>query len=247
MNEQPQLEVHELPTDALVPYANNAKIHSALQVEQIANSIQEFGFNDPIAVWENKEGKPEIVEGHGRVLAAKKLGIDKLPVIYLNHLSDDERRAYTHIHNQTTLNSGFDFAVLEDDLDSLEYDWEDFGFDIDSQDDSLESELSDAYSDNIGVVDYEPKNTAHKVSELYSEPKESDLEEKIAKVASKELREMLELRKAWFTDFKYAKIADYYAYQATPEEQRAFEALGLVLLDRDGMIQNGFADLVGEL
>lgn len=128
MKEQPQLEIYELPTDVLVPYANNAKIHSALQVEQIANSIQEFGFNDPIAVWENEKGEPEIVEGHGRVLAAKKLGLDKLPVIYLNHLSDGARRAYTHIHNQTTLNSGFDFAILETDLDALKYDWENFGF-----------------------------------------------------------------------------------------------------------------------
>lgn len=129
MKEQPELQVYELPTDQLVPYANNAKIHTALQIDQIASSIEEFGFNDPIAVWENEKGEPEIVEGHGRVLAAKKLGMDKLPVIYLNHLSDDARRAYTHVHNQTTLNSGFDFAVLEADLDALEFDWESFGFD----------------------------------------------------------------------------------------------------------------------
>ena len=142
--EQPELKVYELPTETLVPYANNAKIHTALQIDQIAESINEFGFNDPIAVWENQDGEPEIVEGHGRVLAAKKLGMDKLPVIYLNHLSDDKRRAYTHVHNQTTLNSGFDDAVLFDEIASLpDFDWDAFGFDeiITEDEDEPEQEI----------------------------------------------------------------------------------------------------------
>lgn len=129
MKEQPELTIHEVETSALVPYANNAKLHSDLQVEQIANSIEEFGFNDPVAVWEDEDGGMQIVEGHGRVLAAKKLGIDKLPVIYLNHLSDEARRAYTHVHNQTTLNSGFDVEMLNHDIEQLDFDWESFGFD----------------------------------------------------------------------------------------------------------------------
>lgn len=128
--EQPEIKVIEVPTGDLVPYANNAKLHSQLQVEQIANSIEEFGFNDPIAVWENPDGAMEVVEGHGRVLAAQKLGLDKVPVFYLNHLTDEQRRAYTHVHNQTTLNSGFDIDILESDIFSLpEIDWESFGFD----------------------------------------------------------------------------------------------------------------------
>ena len=73
--EQPEIKVVEVPTGRLVPYANNAKMHSHLQVEQIANSIQEFGFNDPIAVWENDRGEMEVVEGHGRVLAAQRLSL----------------------------------------------------------------------------------------------------------------------------------------------------------------------------
>lgn len=68
----------------------------------------------------------------------------------------------------------------------------------------------------------------------------------VEKIENPELRKMLELRMAWFAEFNYARIADYYAYQATPEEQRVFEALGLVLLDRDGLIMNGFANLLAE-
>lgn len=127
--EMPELTVEEMPTEALIPYANNAKEHSQLQVEQIANSIEAFGFNDPVGVWENAQGEMEIVEGHGRVMAAKRLGIDVLPVIRLDHLTDEQRRAYTHVHNQTTLNSGFDLEVLDVELEVLDFDWDDFGFD----------------------------------------------------------------------------------------------------------------------
>lgn len=123
-----ELKVVEVPLDSLVPYENNANIHSEQQISQIANSIQEFGFADPIGVWENEKGETEIVEGHGRILAAKKLGYDKVPVIYLNGLSDEQRRAYTHIHNQLTRNSQFDFDVLQEELDNLDFDWDSFGF-----------------------------------------------------------------------------------------------------------------------
>ncbi len=122
-------QIELVKTSELVPYANNAKMHTNTQVEQIAASITEFGFNDPIAVWTNQDGRPEIVEGHGRVLAAERLGILELPVIRLDHLTDEERRAYTHVHNQTTLNSGFDMDILDRDFELLDFDWEKFGFD----------------------------------------------------------------------------------------------------------------------
>lgn len=102
--------------------------------------------------------------------------------------------------------------------------------------------LDDKYSDNIGQVIYEPKETHHKVSDLYDMT--SDLDELVASVENPELRKMFEIRKTWFCDFNFAKIADYYAYQATPEEQRVFERLGLVLLDRDQLIENGFSDII---
>ena len=127
--QQPELFIRELPVDDLVPYANNAKEHPDSQVEQIAASISEFGNCDPVAVWHNADGDAEIVEGHGRVLALQKLGIETAPVIYLDHLTDEQRRAYTHVHNKLTMSSGFDFGILEQDLSGLDFDWEGFGFD----------------------------------------------------------------------------------------------------------------------
>lgn len=122
------LEIVEVDLDKLIPYENNANIHSDHQVDQIAASIEEFGFADPIGVWENEAGEIEVVEGHGRILAAKKLGMNKVPVIYLNGLSDEQRRAYTHIHNQLTRNSVFDMEILEAEMQSLDFDWSNFGF-----------------------------------------------------------------------------------------------------------------------
>lgn len=128
----PEIEVRDMATAALVPYANNAKLHDTEQVGQIAASIREFGFNDPVAVWLNGSGETEIVEGHGRVLAAQRLGLDEVPVFYLNHLTDEQRRAYTHVHNQTTLSSGWDTGVLDAEISALDFDWESFGFDLPS-------------------------------------------------------------------------------------------------------------------
>lgn len=128
--EMPELKVAEVETDSLVAYANNSKIHTREQVEQIMASIREFGFNDPVAVWTNDKGEMEIVEGHGRVMAAKEIGMGTVPVIRLDHMSDEQRRAYTHIHNRLTMNTGLDYEVLAHELkDITGFEWEGLGFD----------------------------------------------------------------------------------------------------------------------
>lgn len=125
-----ELRVTWEPTASLVPYANNAKRHTREQVDQICNSIREFGFNDPIGVWTNEDGKSEIIEGHGRVIAAQRLGMESVPIIHLDSLTDAQRRAYTLAHNQLTMNTGFDFDTLSYELDTLaeSFDMTGFGF-----------------------------------------------------------------------------------------------------------------------
>jgi len=128
----PQLSLSMTPVADLAPYAGNAKIHTDEQVEQIAQSIRDFGFDDPVGVWHDGDGTPVIVEGHGRVLAAQLLGMEEVPTISLDHLTDAQRRAYTHVHNQTTLTSGFDMEALQAELAALpEFEWEAYGFDLD--------------------------------------------------------------------------------------------------------------------
>ncbi len=129
MKRQPELTVEEVPTESLIPYARNAKIHTNEQIDQICESIGEFGFNDPVAVWDGPDG-PEIIEGHGRVMAAKRLGLEVVPVVRLDHLTDEQRRAYGIVHNKLTMNTGWDFAKLEQELDGLAgWDMGAFGFD----------------------------------------------------------------------------------------------------------------------
>ena len=124
------LEVVDVPTDELVTYANNAKLHPHEQVDQIAESIRQFGFIDPSAVLTNADGELEIVEGHGRLMAAKLLGLQTVPTIRLDHLTDEQRRAYTHVHNKLNMNSGFDLEILGNELESIDFEWEEFGFDV---------------------------------------------------------------------------------------------------------------------
>ena len=119
------LKIEYIPVKEIEPYKNNVKLHPAEQVEQIKKSIEEFGFNDPIAVWHGT-----VVEGHGRLIAAQELGMETVPVIRLDGLSDEQRRAYTLIHNKLTMNSGFDLDLLDLELgDITDIDMGEFGFD----------------------------------------------------------------------------------------------------------------------
>ena len=120
-----KLKVEYIPLEELKPYAGNAKLHPAEQIEQIKNSIERFGFNDPLAIWNG-----EIVEGHGRYIAATEMGLDTVPVIRLDEMTDKERKAYAIAHNKLTLNSGFDNDLLKEDLLDIldDFDMTDFGF-----------------------------------------------------------------------------------------------------------------------
>ena len=133
MRPMPELKVVEVPVGDLLEYENNAKIHTHDQIDQIANSIGEFGFSNPVLAWHNADGDAEIVSGHGSVRAAIKEGLDKVPVVFVDHLSDEQPRAFTHVINQTTLSSGFDYSILDAEMDALDFDWEDFGFDKQSE------------------------------------------------------------------------------------------------------------------
>ena len=122
-----QLQVEYVDISTIKPYKGNAKEHPKEQIEQIKKSMQEFGNIDPIGVWHN-----EIVEGHGRYLALKELGEKTIPIIRLDDLTDEQRRAYTLVHNQLTMNSGFNLDTLKVELDNIgEIDMSEFGFSLD--------------------------------------------------------------------------------------------------------------------
>ena len=132
-----KLKVEYVNINSIKPYKNNAKLHPQEQIEQIKNSIEQFGMDDPIGIWND-----EIVEGHGRLIACKELGYTEVPIIRLDHLTDEERKAYTLAHNKLTMNSDFDLDILNEELDSiLNIDMEDFGFEKIINEEIIEDEI----------------------------------------------------------------------------------------------------------
>lgn len=121
------MKIENLTLDALIPYARNSRTHSDEQVAQVAASIREFGFTNPVLV----DANGGIIAGHGRVMAARKLGMADVPCIRLAHLSEAQKRAYVIADNKLALNSGWDekmLAIEFKDLQAMDFDLELTGF-----------------------------------------------------------------------------------------------------------------------
>jgi ParB-like chromosome segregation protein Spo0J len=138
----------------LIPYVRNSRTHSDEQVAQIAASIKEFGFLNPIIV----DGDSGIIAGHGRVLAAQKLGLAELPVIEAGHLSDTQRRAYIIADNKLAMNAGWDDEMLRVELDALGTD----GFDIELTGFSLNDAQALSFDDEY--PEHNPESSSKEVN-----------------------------------------------------------------------------------
>ena len=156
-----EIKVEYVSIDKIKPYQRNARKHDSKSIEVIANSISEFGMADPIAVW----GKENIViEGHGRLLALKQLGYDKAPIIHLDYLTDEQRRAYTLAHNKTAEFSEWDMELLTDEAESIfNIDLSDFGFDLSEEEEEEEEEEKHNEAERTGnaynLSEYDEYNT----------------------------------------------------------------------------------------
>lgn len=141
-----KLKVEYISIDDLKPYERNAKLHPVEQIEQIARSIKDYGMNDPIGVWKDNV----IIEGHGRLEACKRLGIDTVPIVRLDHLTEEQRREYALVHNQTTMNSDFDADVLDFELKDLaEFDAGFYDFSEHQETESLNSIVEDEVPEKV--------------------------------------------------------------------------------------------------
>jgi len=116
------MEIENIPIEKLKVYEKNSRTHSKKQVAQVVASIKEFGFTNPLLI--DQEGT--LIAGHGRLMAAKELGMDLLPCVRLSHLSDEQKRAYVIADNKIALNSGWDDDLLKSELNELDS----LGFDV---------------------------------------------------------------------------------------------------------------------
>jgi len=146
MSKQKDPNVVLIDTNLLIPYINNARTHPDEQVTQIASSIKEFGFNQPILI----DADDGVISGHGRLLAAKKLELKKVPCIRLEHLSESQKKAYILADNRIALNSGWDFEMLKMEVEDIKdnFDLKEFGFNREE----LEGLLGE-FEHDIDVID----------------------------------------------------------------------------------------------
>jgi ParB-like chromosome segregation protein Spo0J len=122
------LKIETRSVEALIPYAANSRTHSDAQVAQIAASIKEFGWTNPILI----DGENGIIAGHGRLLAARKLGLEEVPCVMLDHLSKAQQRALVIADNQLAMNAGWDMEMLAAEIEDLklgDFDIDLLGFD----------------------------------------------------------------------------------------------------------------------
>jgi len=159
------MQIKEVEVTALIPYAKNSRTHDDAQVAQIAASIKEFGWTNPILV----DGDKGVIAGHGRLLAARKLGHDKVPVIELKHMTEAQKKAYVIADNKLALNAGWDTAMLSIEMKDLEdegFDLALLGFDDKELNALLQSEVVEGLTDEDEVPDVpvEPKT---KLGDIY--------------------------------------------------------------------------------
>jgi hypothetical protein len=242
------MKIEQIPTEKLIPYARNAKKHDAAQVAKIAGSIREFGFNNPVLI----DSDNGIIAGHGRVMAAQKLGLETVPCIRLGHLNDTQRRAYILADNRLAeIGGGWDEEMLKlelADLGELDVDLDVIGFgleDLEEMEIAGEEEKNDAtqYTQKIDAPVYEPKGEKPSLNELLDSNCAEDLLSKIeASNASAPVKDFLKKAASRHIVFNYEKIAEFYCH-ADNETQELMEDMALVIIDYNKAMQLGYIQL----
>lgn len=236
------MKIIEKKTSDLIPYENNPR-HNDNAVEAVANSIKTFGFKVPIVIDKNNI----IVAGHTRLKAALSLGMDKVPCIVADDLSDDQVAAFRLADNKTSELAEWDYYLLDEELKKLQgiIDMERFGFE------EMEAEISEAddtYTSTIDIPKYEPQmENAPDVETLTDLTKYNDLIAEInASKLPKQDKEFLKLAATRHIVFDYKKIAEYYAH-ASAELQDLMEKSALVIIDYEKAIEYGYAKIRSEI
>ncbi len=159
------MQVKQAKVESLIPYARNSRTHSDAQVAQIAASIKEFGWTNPILI----DGTNGIIAGHGRLLAARKLGYTEVPVIELENMTESQKKAYVIADNQLAMNAGWDTSMLTLELGDLKeagFSLDILGFDPKELDTLLEPEQVDGLTDEDAVPDI-PEEPVTKLGDIY--------------------------------------------------------------------------------
>ena len=233
-------EITRVKLSDIRPYEKNAKIHGREQLEKLKASIQEFGFVNPCLI----DRDYNLIAGHGRVMAAEELGMETVPCVFVEGLTDEQRRAYILADNKLAGLAEWDDVLVASELAELA----EVGFDIsltgfEMQAVDLDDVEDEKYVKNVDIPHYEPSGEDVSIQDCYDLTKHDELLSRIvtANITDEE-RDFLLCAAGRHIVFNYKKIADYYA-SATPEMQRLMEDSALVIIDVNDAIAKGFARL----
>lgn len=250
MTEQ-KIKISYLNRSKLIRYKRNVMQHSDAQVDQIAASIKEFGWTNPVLI--DEQG--EIIAGHGRLAAAELLDIDSIPTVTLKGLTDAQKRAYRLADNKLPLGAGWDSELLKLEITELlddDFNLQLTGFSQQEIDDLLIDFEGPAggendYTTKIDTPVYEPSDTVPEITELYDEGKTERLRENINRAElPDDVKRFLLSAAERHTVFDFSKIADFYA-SAPPDVQALFEESALVIIDYEKAIEYGFVNLTKKM
>jgi hypothetical protein len=230
------MNIIEKKVKDLKPYEKNPRLNEDA-VKYVAESIKEFGFKVPIVI--DKDNN--IVCGHTRWKACKKLKIDTVPCVVADDLTEEQIRAYRLADNKVGEKAEWDFDLLESELDELSIDMTKFGFDALAEE---MQEQTEKYTSKVNIPQYEPTGEDVALWECYDTTKADQLIDEIenAPFLSDEQRKFLRLSAYRHVVFNYRKIAEYYA-KIDGGVQTLMENSALVIIDYENAVANGYVKL----
>lgn len=227
----------------ILPYEKNPRNNDDA-VEAVAASIREFGFKIPIVI----TGENVIIAGHTRIKAAKQLGMETVPCIIADDLTDEQIKAFRLADNKSAEIATWNEELLEQELaEIMNIDMSLFGFG-DGETDFADETVDNTYTMKSNIPQYEITGECPTIDEMLDTEKSRMLIAEIesAEGITQEEREFLVQAARRHNVFNYRNIAEYYAH-ATPEMQRLMEKSALVIIDIDNAIANGYATLFGDV
>lgn len=226
------MDIKNRPVKELIPYKGNAKKHDNKQIKNVAESIRQYGFVQPVVV--DKDGV--IVIGHCRALAAKKLGMEMVPCVCVDDLTTEQVDALRLVDNKSN-ESPWDNDLLREELPGLDLSAFDFDWGL------KEDEEDNPYTTAVNIPQYNIQGDVPSFGEMYDNQKEMDL------ISEIESSGVTEDEKAFLISaahrhcrYNFTAIAEYYAH-ATPEMQALMEKSALVIIDLENAITNGYVKL----
>lgn len=226
-----------VPLDQIIPYENNPRINDQA-VKDTIESMRQCGYLDPIEVDENMV----ILSGHTRLKALQQENRKQAEIIQYEGLTEEQKKKYRLLANKTAEKSFWDEEKLKIELEDLDFQGYDFGFDLD------EEEKSEPYSPKVNIPQYEVSGAKPLLDELCDTSKADELIAHIMDAPiTPEERAFLMWGAYRHLRFNYRNIAEYYANVAGPEMQQLMEESALVIIDLDDAIANGYAKLTDEI